>query len=107
MVLGPARINTLYRLRHDEKWSVRRIARELHVARKTVRKYLRSPAGSAKARPPRKSKLDPFKPTVRELVEQDPKASAVVIFDRLRTLGFDGEISILRDYLNTAYGKEG
>ena len=101
MVLGPARINTLYRLRHDEKWSVRRIARELHIARKTVRKYLRSPAGSAKARPPRKSKLDPFKPTVRELVEQDPKASAVVIFDRLRTLGFDGEISILRDYLNT------
>jgi hypothetical protein len=29
MVMDPARINDIYRLHHDEKWSVRRIAREL------------------------------------------------------------------------------
>jgi transposase len=101
MVLGPNRINAIYRMRHDEKWSVRRIARELHVARKSVLKYLRSPAGCPAVRKPRKTKLDPFKPAVRELVERDPEASAVVILDRLRPLGYEGEITILRKYLKT------
>lgn len=101
MVLGPARINAIYRLHHDEKWSVRRIARELHIARKTILKYLRSPAGGVTVRKPRKTKLDAFRPMVRELVERDPQASAVVILDRLRPLGYLGQITILRDYLKT------
>lgn len=101
MVLGPTRINAIYRLHHDEKWSVRRIARELHVARKSVQKYLHSPAGCPVAREPRKTKLDPFKPTVRELVERDSEASAVVILNRLRPLGYEGQITILRNYLKT------
>ena len=101
MVLDPARINAIYRLRHDEKWSVRRIARELHVARKSILKYLRSPAGCASVRKHRKTKLDPFKPFVRELVEKDSEASAVVILDRLRPLGYEGQVTILRNYLRT------
>ena len=44
MVMDSEQINTIYRLHHEEKWSVRRIARELHIARKTIKKYLRSPA---------------------------------------------------------------
>jgi transposase len=101
MVLDPARINAIYRLRHDEKWSVRRIARELHVARKSIQKYLRSPAGCSAPRKLRETKLDPFKPTVRELVERDPEASAVVILDRLRPFGYEGQVTILRNYLRT------
>jgi transposase len=101
MVLGLAQINAIYRLRHDEKWSLRRIGRELHVARKTIMKYLLSPDGGATVRKPRKTKLDAFKPVVRELVERDPEASAVVILDRLRPLGYEGKITILRDYLKT------
>lgn len=101
MVLGPAQINAIYRLHHDEKWSVRRISRELHIARKTIRKYLRSPAGGGTVRKPRKTKLDAFKPMIRELLERDPEASAVVILDRLRPLGYQGQISILRDYVKT------
>ncbi len=101
MALGPSRIDEIYRLRHDEKWSVRKIARKLHVGRKTIRKYLRSPAGCPAERKPRKTILDPFKPTIRELVERDPEASAVVILDRLRPLGYTGQITILRKYLRT------
>ena len=101
MVMDPARINDIYRLHHDEKWSVRRIARELHVARKSIRKYLRSPSAVPAARKPRKTKLDSFKPLIRELVEKDPEASSVVIFDRLRPLGYEGQITILRNYLKT------
>lgn len=101
MVMDPGRINAIYRLHHESKWSVRRIARELHVARKSVKKYLRSPAGVARVRKPRKTLLDPFKPLIREFVEKDPKASAVVIAERLRPLGYTGQLTILRIYLQT------
>jgi transposase len=99
MVMSAAQIDAIYRLRHEQKWSIRRIARELHVARKSVKKYLRSPAAAPKMRKLRKTKLDLFKPTIREFLEVDPKASAVVIADRLRPMGYTGQLSILREYL--------
>lgn len=101
MVIDSGQINAIYRLHHEEKWSKRRIARELHVARKTIKKYLRSPAAVAARRKPRKTKLDDFKPAIREFVERDPKASAVVIAERLRPMGYVGELTILRRYLRT------
>jgi transposase len=101
MVMSPSQIDAIYRLRHEQKWSIRKIARELHVARKSVKKYLRSPAAAPKVRKPRKTKLDPFKPTIREFLELDSKASAVVIADRLRPLGYTGQVSILREYVKT------
>jgi transposase len=52
-------------------------------------------------RNPRKTKLDDFKPVIREFVERDPKASAVVIAEHLGPLGFTGEVTILRRYLKT------
>jgi transposase len=69
---------------------VRKIARHLHLARRTISQYLATPARSA-ARRPRASKLDAFKATIAELLEQDAKASAMVIAQRLRPLGFTGE----------------
>jgi|SRR5450432_3866999 len=45
-------------------------------------------------------KLDPFKPTIAELLEKDARASAAVIEQRLRPLGYDGGHSILRDYIH-------
>ena len=101
MVMNPDRISTIYRLRHEEKWSVRRIARELHLSRKSIKKYLLSPTGIPTVRKPRTTKLDDFKPVIREFIERDPKASAVVIAERLRPLGFTGEVTILRRYLKT------
>lgn len=55
MVMDAERINTIYRLYHEEKWSLRRISRELHMARKSIKKYLRSPGAYRLARKPRKS----------------------------------------------------
>jgi len=47
----------------------------------------------------------PFKPTIAEWLTQDPTASAVVIAQRLRPLGFDGGMSILKEHLHAARGQ--
>ena len=94
-MLDTDRINEIHRLHHGEHWSMRKIARHLHLARKTLRKYLDSPVQTPAPRT-RTRKIDPFKPLVASLLEQDPSASAVVILQRLRPLGYDGGITILR-----------
>ena len=91
-------INSIHRLHWSEHWSVRKIARHLHLARRTISQYLVTPARSA-ARRQRPSKLDPFKSTIAELLQKDANASATVIAQRLRPLGFNGGMSILKDYL--------
>src|SRR5271157_5813457 len=62
-------------------------------------------AGATTAPRQRASKLDPFKPTIAEWLTQDPTASAVVIAQRLRPLGFDGGMSILKEHLHAARGQ--
>jgi hypothetical protein len=78
---------------------MRKIARHLHLARRTISLYLATPARRP-APQQRASKLDPFKSTIAELLEQDANASAMVIAQRLRPLGFTGGLSILKDYLH-------
>jgi hypothetical protein len=77
-MLDTDRINEIHRLHHGEPWSLRKIARQLHLARKTLRKYLDSPV-QAPARRTRTRKIDRFRSVVGSLLEQDPSASAVVI----------------------------
>ena len=98
-MLTAEQVNTIHRLHFAERWSVRKIARHLHIGRRTISQYLTAPAPTAAPRQ-RASKLDPFKATIAELLEQDAKASAVVIAQRLRPLGFDGGLSILKEYLH-------
>ena len=97
-MLTPDQINTIHRLHLIDKWSVRKIARQLQIGRHTVAKYIETPAPPPAHRD-RASKLNPFKPAIDELLERDPAAPAAVIAERLRTLGFDGGITILKDYL--------
>jgi len=101
MVMDPKQIEAIYRLTHAEKWSIRKIARHLHVSRDSVGKYRHSPVPPPVVRKQRASKVDPYKPIIRELVEQDPEASAVVIAQRLRPKGYTGGLSILRNHLRT------
>ena len=55
------------RVLHRHGKSIREIARETGVARNTVRRYLRDEAAARyKPRPPRSTKLDPFKAYVAE-----------------------------------------
>jgi transposase len=98
-MLSAEQINSIHRLHWSEHWSVRKIARHLHLARRTISQYLVTPVRSATRRQ-RASKLDPFKTTIAQLLAQDAKASAMVIAQRLRPLGFDGGLSILKDYLH-------
>jgi transposase len=82
----------------NEGLSPRRIARTLALSRKTVVKYLNDPNPK---KPPltRASKLDPFKDEIERMLDRAPAASAVVIRQRLIELGFDGGVTIVKDYL--------
>ncbi|MBZ5624866.1 MAG: hypothetical protein LAQ69_40120 [Acidobacteriia bacterium] len=99
-MLSPEQIDTIHRLHWGEKWSLRKLARHLHLARKTIRKYLDAPA-AAPVRRQRITKVDPFKAAIGELLAQDATASAVVIAQRLQPIGYHGGITILRNYVKT------
>lgn len=91
-MLTSEQINELHRLHWVEHWSLRHIARNLHIGRHTLAKYLNMPTAQPQPRQ-RASKLDPFKPAIAELLTEDAAASAVVIAERLRSLGFEGGVS--------------
>jgi transposase len=98
-MLTTEQINQLHHLYWSERWPIRKIERHLRMGWRTIRKYLESPAQTPPRRP-RTSKLDPFKTTIAELLEKDPRVSAAVIGQRLRPLGYDGGASILRHYVH-------
>jgi transposase len=83
----------------------RQIARELRVGRDTVKKYLEDPEKTFCSKAPRHSKLDPFKDNIAKFLSDDPKVKATVIIQHLQQQGFDGEITILRNYLRKVRGK--
>jgi transposase len=97
-MLAPDQISELHRLHWVEKWPLRKIARHLRISRRTIRKYLNSPAAKP-ARRERTRKIDPWKEAICELLAKDPDANAPVIAQRLKPLGFDGGITIIKDYL--------
>src|SRR2546428_5674811 len=97
-MLTNQQINTVHRLHFVENWTVRKIARHLHIGRRTVAKYLIKPAQAPLHRT-RTSKLDPFKPAIDEWLQQDYSVTAAVLFQRLRDQGFAGGYTIVKDHL--------
>jgi transposase len=84
---------------HDIGMKGRQIARTLGLSRPTVRKYLANP-DITKPKPVAKtSKLTPFYDHIKELLENWPGVSAVVIKQRIDDKGYSGGLSILRQYL--------
>ncbi len=83
--------------------SIRSIAKELSISRETVRKYLRSPGLEPVYGPraPKPSKLDPYKAYIRQrLRDAAPRRlPATVLLREIRERGYDGGISILKDWL--------
>ncbi|MBI2318093.1 MAG: IS21 family transposase, partial [Betaproteobacteria bacterium] len=102
-MLSAEQINTIHRLHWAEKWPLRKIARHLHIGRRTLAKYLATPVPERTHRR-RDSKLDSFKPAIAELLAQDPAAHAVVITQRLRSVGYDGGVTIVKDHLRSVRG---
>lgn len=82
----------------DDGLSRRKIARALQLDRTTVSKYLVEP-NPLRAVVIKASKLDPFKDQIQEFLVRDRDAPATVIQQRLKAQGFDGGLTILRDYL--------
>ncbi len=86
-------------------FSERRIAQEIRTGRNTVSKYLENPEKRFTKRSARPSKLDPYRDLIDEFLEQDPQVKAPVVLQRLQQKGFDGKITILRDYLQKIRGQ--
>ena len=84
--------------RERQGLTVAQTARALHLHPRTVAKW--SARGHFERRRPqsRSSVLDPFKPRITRMLDTHPY-SAVQIFQRLGEEGYDGGITILRDYV--------
>lgn len=80
--------------------SMREIARRTGLSRNTVRKVLRGEHPMRMKPVERSSKLDPYKPRVRERYEAYG-LSAVRLIEEIRPLGYEGGIVTLRRYLKT------
>jgi transposase len=90
-------VHTIHELATQGK-SIHQIARDLGLARNTVRKYLRGKPTAA-ARPRRPSKLDPYKDQIRRWVAEDRLLNCETMLERLRPLGYTGRVSILKDFV--------
>jgi transposase len=95
----------IHRLK-DAGLSQRRIARELNLGRPTIKKYLDNPEQVFDANSRRRSsKLDPYLDLIDEFMEQEPGVKAPVVLQRLQAKGFDGKITLVRDYLRQERGR--
>jgi transposase len=83
------------------------IARITGFDRKTVRKYLQQKTvPEPKKRPPKPSKLDPYKPYILEKLKEGPYTAAR-LFREIQEMGFDGGETIVRDFIRKVRPKQG
>jgi len=76
------------------------VSRMTGMSRNTIKKYLREGEKAHKATGRKKqSKLDPYKTAIQELMRIGIY-NANTILERIRKMGYDGGITILKDYLS-------
>jgi transposase len=90
-------IHTIHELSAQGK-SIHAIARELAIARNTVRRYLRGKP-EAVPRPKRGSMLDPHKAQIQRWIQEDHLYNCETMLERLREQGYTGNGTILREYV--------
>lgn len=83
--------------------SEREISQKLKISRTTVNKYLENPLQTRKS-VDRPSKLKPYFGIIDKFIENHPGASAQETYEYLQANGFDGGITIVRDYLARIIG---
>jgi transposase len=87
-------------MRSVEKLSIKEIARRTGHSRNTIRSALRNPEPpSYGPRPPRRSKFEPFKAKIHELLSDDGEIPSQVIRERITEAGYLGGKTILDDYV--------
>lgn len=96
-------------------WAVRRIARELKISRNRVKRIVlrhqryREEGQELVPKPQRRaSKLDPYKAYVKELLVTftAPPPTTQRIFELLKNKGYDGGITLVKDYVATLRPKK-
>jgi transposase len=98
-VLDVRRWAEIRRMKEVEGLSIHEIARRTGHDRNTVRRALRREGPPRYQRPPRPSKLDPFKNEIRRLLQDDPRIPGKRIRELIEVLGYEGSKTILDDYL--------
>lgn len=96
-----AKASEVLRLHLVEGISLRTIARQLKLSRKTLRKILgrRPPPMASGTGQGRTRLLDPYRDTVRTMLADCPELRAPAVLERLRPLGFAGGVTVVRDLL--------
>ncbi|MGH3030435.1 MAG: IS21 family transposase [Gaiellaceae bacterium] len=87
------------RLYFVKRLSIREIVRRTGHGRNTVRRALRSGGPPRYRRPPRPSKLDPFRDEVHRLLCSDARLPGKRVRELLEEQGYAGSKTILDDYL--------
>ena len=87
-------------LHEQQGLNVTQIAKELSLDRRTVSYWLAQDHFRSRKPANRSSKLDPFLGYMEYYLSEDPRVSATLVYQRLLKYGFDGKISIVRDYLH-------
>ena len=85
--------------RDSHHLTVAQIAAQLHLHRRTVAKWLAVDKFRPRQHAPRPSKLDPFKGQIVRWLQTHPYSTAQ-IFLRLRESGYQGGISIVKEYVH-------
>jgi transposase len=98
-VLEVRRWAEIRRMSEVDGLSIREIARRTGHDRNTVRRALRREGPPRYERPPRPSKLDPFKDEIHRLLRDDPAMPGRRVLELLVELGFSGSKTIVDDYL--------
>ena len=78
---------------------IKELVRRTGFDRNTIRRALRSDEPPGYCRPPRPSKLDPFKDEIQRLLGEDPRLPGRRVRELIEALGFDGSKTIVDDYL--------
>lgn len=89
----------VHRLFHREGRPKAAIARQLEMSRNTVERLLGLAEPPRYVRRPVGSQLDPFAERIAAMLASEPTVRATVIRERLRPLGYQGGITILKDHL--------
>ena len=99
-MLTTKQIAAIRRLHWIDKWPIRQIEEHLRVSSKTIGKYIAGPTPHY-IRRSRPGKLDPYKHTLAALLQQDASLKSRLMLRQIQPLGYQGGISILRDYVRT------
>lgn len=75
----------------------KQIATNYGVTDRTVRNWLHPKEKPEKRERP--GKLDPYKPALNVWIHDRPEWNSVYLFEKVKTLGYTGGITILRDYV--------